>query len=173
LQEANEKLQKLATTDVLTQLNNRSKIDEELLLKRDQYKRYKRVFSIIMMDIDFFKNINDVYGHQVGDNVLKEIAALLNKNSRSVDITGRWGGEEFFIICDEADINGAFIVAENMRTHIAAHHFEHIKELTASFGVAQIEVGMSIDTLIKKADDALYEAKRGGRNKTIKASIQA
>lgn len=169
LQELNEKLQKLATTDVLTQLNNRAKLDEELIFKYESFKRHKRVFSIAMMDIDFFKKVNDEHGHQVGDNVLQVIALILKENSRRVDITGRWGGEEFFIICDEADINGAFTLAENIRVHIEKHLFEHIHHTTVSFGVAQIEDEMSIDDLVKKADDALYEAKNSGRNKTVKA----
>jgi diguanylate cyclase (GGDEF)-like protein len=168
LEEANVKLQKLATTDVLTQLNNRSKIDEELTRKYNNFKRNKRIFSVIMVDIDFFKNINDEHGHQVGDYVLKSIANILKENVRKIDVVGRWGGEEFFIICGETDIEGAYILAEHIRKIIEAYQFDYIEHKTASFGIAQIEEGYSIDTLIKKADDALYEAKNSGRNKSVK-----
>ena len=171
LQEANEKLKKLATTDLLTQLNNRVILDNELQLKFDTFKRHERVFSLIMMDVDFFKSINDKYGHIVGDSVLKEIASLLKENIRSIDIAGRWGGEEFLIICDETNLDGAYILAENIRVKIQNHKFAHANQVTASLGVAMIKKEININELIKNADDALYQAKRSGRNKSIKANL--
>ena len=170
LEAANEKLQKLATTDVLTQLDNRMKIDDELAIKYANFKRYERVFSIIMLDIDYFKAVNDNYGHQIGDNVLKTISMILKKHSRSIDIVGRWGGEEFLIICGETGLKGAYILAENIRISIESYPFEHNGNITVSLGIAQVEENLSIDGLIKNADKALYEAKDNGRNKSVKAT---
>jgi diguanylate cyclase len=104
LELANIQLKKLATTDMLTQINNRAKLEEELQLKYDNFKRNNRVFSVILMDIDYFKNINDEFGHQIGDYVLQEMANILKENIRSIDTLGRWGGEEFLIICSETDM---------------------------------------------------------------------
>ena len=141
LEEANAKLQKLASTDTLTKLSNRSKIDDELFNRHENFKRYQRVFSVIMMDIDFFKKVNDEYGHLVGDYVLKTIANILKENTRGVDVAGRWGGEEFLIICDETDVEGAYVVAEKIRIAIEAYEFDHVGRKTASFGIAQISGG--------------------------------
>ncbi|WP_455757685.1 GGDEF domain-containing protein [Sulfurimonas sp.] len=169
LQKANEKLKILATTDVLTQLNNRSKIDEELVKQHDNFNRNKRVFSIIILDIDYFKNVNDTYGHQIGDYVLKTISMILKENTRSIDMVGRWGGEEFLIVCTETYIDGAYAMAENLRTSIEAYKFEYIEHITISLGISQIKEDMSIFELIKKTDKALYQAKDEGRNRSIKA----
>jgi diguanylate cyclase (GGDEF)-like protein len=169
LEVANEKLQKLATTDLLTQLNNRVILDQELQMQLEIFNRHKKVFSLIMMDLDLFKDVNDEFGHLVGDSVLKEIAQLIRENTRAIDITGRWGGEEFLIICHETNLEGAYVLAENLRIKIQNHVFAYVKHKTACFGIAQIEENMSIDMLIKNADDALYEAKRNGRNKSIKS----
>lgn len=168
LELANIQLKKLATTDMLTQINNRAKLEEELQLKYDNFKRNNRVFSVILMDIDYFKNINDEFGHQIGDYVLQEIANILKENIRSIDTLGRWGGEEFLIICSETDMEGAFVLSENLRQKIQSYKFKHIGNKTASFGVAQINQECTLDTLIKNADDALYEAKANGRNQTKK-----
>ena len=170
LQQANEELRKLATTDFLTQLNNRIILDKELQLKFDNFARHHKVFSLIMIDVDFFKNINDTYGHLIGDSVLKEIAAIIKENIRNIDIAGRWGGEEFLIICDHTTLDGAYILAEKIRKKIQNHKFEDVDTVSASFGVAQIELekDITIDRVLKKADDALYKAKNNGRNKTIK-----
>ncbi|MDD2789971.1 MAG: GGDEF domain-containing protein [Sulfurimonas sp.] len=171
LEEANEKLQRLATTDVLTQLNNRVVLDKELQTQFNIFNRYKKVFTVIMMDLDFFKDVNDTFGHQVGDSVLKEVAHIIRENTRSIDVTGRWGGEEFLIICHETDLDGAYTLAETLRRKIQTHLFQHVEHKTACFGVAQIQEGVDIDMLIKNADDALYEAKKSGRNKSVKSPL--
>ena len=171
LEELNKRLQKLATTDLLTQLNNRVVLDEALQKRCEVFSRHKKVFSLIMLDIDFFKEVNDKYGHQVGDHVLQEVAAVLKKSTRSIDTVGRWGGEEFLIICDETILDGAFVLAENIRNAIEKHDFGEVMHQTISLGVAQMEIGLNVDQLIKKADDALYEAKKSGRNRTIKSAL--
>lgn len=172
LEVANEKLQRLATTDLLTQLNNRVVLDQELQTQLEIFNRHKKVFSLIMVDLDLFKDVNDEFGHLVGDSVLKEMAQLIRENTRTIDIIGRWGGEEFLIICHETNLDGAYVLAENLRIKIQNHLFSYVKHKTACFGIAQIEENMSIDMLITNADNALYEAKRSGRNKCIKSPLQ-
>ncbi|MCX6053098.1 MAG: diguanylate cyclase [Campylobacterales bacterium] len=117
-------LQKVAYTDHLTKLMNRVKIDEMLERCTNSYKRYKNIYSIILLDIDHFKLVNDTYGHLVGDDILKHIAIILSENTRNVDLVGRWGGEEFLIISRETDINGAFVLAEKIRKSVESYKFE-------------------------------------------------
>ena len=164
LKKYNQKLQTLSITDKLTGIYNRVKLDEMLIHKKNVYDRYKRVFSVIMLDIDDFKKVNDNYGHQVGDKVLKEISTIAMINKRKSDMLGRWGGEEFLIICPDTALQGAVALAEKIRREIENHDFG-IKKLTASFGVSEYIDNDSVEKLIKRADDALYEAKRDGKNK--------
>ncbi len=169
LEKYNKQLEKLATTDKLTQLYNRQKIDQTLEYQVAYNKRYGHTFSIIIIDIDFFKQVNDHYGHLVGDSVLIEIADILKHSIRTSDIVGRWGGEEFLIICPHSSAHEAGILAEKIRFLIANYHFTSIeKTLTASFGVAQYHnKEMSIQTLVRLADNALYQAKDKGRNQVV------
>ena len=160
-------LQKVAYTDHLTKLMNRVKIDEMLERCTNSYKRYKNIYSIILLDIDHFKLVNDTYGHLVGDDILKHIAIILNENTRNVDLVGRWGGEEFLIISRETDITGAFVLAEKIRKSVELYKFEITTHQTISLGVAQIKENETVDELIKRADNALYEAKEGGRNRVV------
>jgi len=160
-------LQKLAYTDHLTKLMNRVRIDEMLERCTNSYKRYKNIYSIILLDIDYFKLVNDTYGHLVGDDILKHIAIILSENTRNVDLVGRWGGEEFLIISRETDINGAFVLAEKIRKIVESYKFEIATHQTISVGIAQIKDNESMDELLKRADDALYKAKEGGRNRVV------
>lgn len=171
LKDANKQLQILANTDILTQLYNRSKIDMEIANKFEQFTLNGELFSLVMVDIDYFKSVNDEYGHQVGDSVLQEIATLLTNFTRGLDIVGRWGGEEFMIICNNTDLEGAYILAENLRKAIESYNFKGVGKKTGSFGVAQIHRGMSIDELISNVDKALYNAKNSGRNRCVKSAI--
>ncbi|EAT17039.1 GGDEF domain-containing protein [Desulfuromonas acetoxidans] len=161
---------KRSITDPLTRLYNRFKLDEELETAFSLFQNYNRTFALIMTDLDYFKAINDRYGHQVGDTVLQSIATLLKESSRSADVVGRWGGEEFMIICRDADSNGAFHLAEKLRTEIASYARKHEYSLTASFGVAEPQTQQSLPQLLQSVDEALYAAKRAGRNQTVKAS---
>jgi len=169
LEAANSKLQKLATTDALTQLFNRAKLTEVLQRCTSDFEKNAQPLSLILMDIDFFKLVNDNYGHQTGDTVLRQFATILSEYVRGVDTVGRWGGEEFLIICDNTDGNGAYMLAEKLRGIINSFSFHEIGQLTASFGVAQLTEGMDTQTLIKATDDALYLAKSRGRNITVLA----
>ncbi len=167
LERLNNQLQKISVTDGLTQLFNRRKIDEILYYENERFMRYGHPFSIILLDIDKFKNINDGYGHHVGDQVLIELSQLLKASIRKVDIVGRWGGEEFMIICPDTNLKQASTLAETIRVVVEAKRFGQIKSVTSSFGVAQMERSSDIETLIKRVDGLLYKAKDAGRN-TVK-----
>jgi len=158
-------IQKLAYTDQLTRLANRLKIDEILERCSKSNERYNRSFTIILLDIDDFKLVNDTHGHLVGDEVLKSISKILRDQTRKVDLAGRWGGEEFIIISKETDINGALILAEKIRKAVESHCFEPVLQQTISVGVSQYKEVDTIDSLIKRADDALYRAKANGKNR--------
>jgi len=161
----NKYLEEYATTDSLTGLCNRSKTEKCIEMEMEVYKRYKREFSVIMLDIDDFKSVNDTYGHHSGDIVLKEFSKILEIETRKVDIAGRWGGEEFIIVLPETDIYQAINVAENLKEKIETFEFSTVKNKTASFGVSQIEEGETVESIINRADKALYKAKNSGKNR--------
>lgn len=174
LQKANDDLEVLykekeieASTDHLTGLKNRAALMTQLEYLHARYKRQKEIFSCIIMDIDKFKGINDTYGHQKGDEVLKEIANLTLECIREVDMSARYGGEEFVILLPQTNAVDATHIAERMRERIEESVKIDGKSITASFGVIEVEDGQSIDTLIKLADEALYEAKESGRNRVV------
>ncbi len=167
LEQKNDELKKISTTDQLTGLFNRRKIDSELEKERQRSIRYEKKFSIIMFDIDWFKKINDTYGHQAGDSVLKDIALLLKNNLRAVDIPGRWGGEEFLILCPQADIEEARELGSRICKLIAEHQFTIDRQVTISVGVAEFSGQEKCDDLIKRADENLYTAKHQGKNTVV------
>lgn len=162
-----EELEYIAITDGLTQLYNRTKMDMELQKLEGIFKRYGRVFSVIMIDIDYFKSVNDTFGHQVGDSVLKQFAKNLKENIRNTDFIGRWGGEEFLIVCPETSEENATTLALNLRKQIEETLFEKVGHKTMSVGVAQIKEEMDLDNLINNADKSLYFAKENGRNRVV------
>jgi len=156
----------MTVTDKLTGLKNRNRIVEILSEKRDMFIRYKHYFSIIILDIDQFKDINTNHGHQSGDRVLSEIADLVRSNCRETDIVGRWEGAEFLIICPNTRIENTQILAENLREKIESHSFNIAGTITSSLGISEVNKNdLSCDTLIQRADLAIYQAKKGGRNK--------
>jgi len=161
---AHSALEKVAITDRLTGLVNRLKLDETFAFEKARADRYGKPLAVIIMDIDKFKSVNDAFGHQTGDSVLKEFAGILTRIARSTDIVGRWGGEEFMIICPETDLDAAICLAERMRAQVAAHEFRSVGSRTSSFGVAAFRKGDKEADIVKRADDALYRAKQGGRN---------
>ncbi len=166
LKEKNIELERLSITDKLTGLYNRVHLDKVINKEINRSERYSESLGVIIVDIDYFKLVNDTYGHQAGDIVLVSIANLLIKYSRNnVDVVGRWGGEEFLIICPNTDMEGTIKVAENIRLYIEEYNFENVNKLTASFGVSEYMSEDSDITLISRADEALYEAKESGRNK--------
>jgi len=157
-------LEKLSVTDQLTKLYNRRKIDKMLATEIEQARRYNHSFSLILIDIDYFKKINDTYGHQTGDRVLQIISKLFSSNIRKTDMVGRWGGEEFLIISLEQNFQKVLIFVEKLRTLIDNHYFETVGNVTCSFGVAHFTQGDTVDSLLSRTDVALYEAKDAGRN---------
>lgn len=159
----NKKLEKLSQTDKLTSLFNRAKLDSILESELNVYKRYKEPLSLIIADIDFFKNVNDTYGHTTGDVILKEFAHVLSKNIRETDFIGRWGGEEFLIILPKAKENKALITAENLRVAVEKFNFHNNIKITASFGIYECKES-NPTKCISKADKALYKAKNSNRN---------
>ena len=161
-------LERHAQTDHLTQLYTRHKVHERLKHNFEQFQRYGQVFSFFMLDIDHFKKINDSFGHQVGDSVLKEIASIIQSKTRSTDTVGRWGGEEFLIICPNSDLDETYNLAENLRSTIETYHLEQVGKNTASLGIHCIQPDMNIEQLINGADQALYYAKNNNRNQSIK-----
>ena len=160
----NKELEILSTTDKLTQISNRSKIDEIIQKEIDLSQRYKNDLCFIMADIDLFKRINDNFGHIRGDSILKEFSKILSDNIRKTDFVGRWGGEEFIVVCPQTNKEQTRRLAEKLRTLIENYDFKKNTRITSSFGIYQYQEGDSLKTCIKHVDDALYEAKNSNRN---------
>ena len=152
-------LEVASSTDALTGIKNRMKLDEILHYEINMSKRYKRGLCIILIDIDNFKNINDTFGHIAGDDVLIKFADTLKSHVRNTDTLGRWGGEEFLIICPEMDRDNSLAMADKLRHLISITEFSIAGHLTASFGVTCYRDGDNINSIVKRADDALYMAK--------------
>ncbi len=165
IERMNDKLRDISTKDFLTNIYNRRKLDE--MIEQEYYRAIKKgtKFSIILIDLDFFKSVNDTYGHSIGDKILIETAKLLESNIRSSDMVGRWGGEEFLIICPKTNIEQALCISEKLRKNIANYKFSVVHNRTSSFGVATYENGDTISGLIGRADKGLYQAKENGRNR--------
>ncbi len=166
LQADEERLKQLATTDPLTGLANRRHLMDFLTQAWQRSQRFESTFSVIMADIDFFKKINDQYGHQQGDVVLKAVAAQMQAMVRKVDLVARFGGEEFLIVLQEASLDAAVELAQRLRQATSELRFEGIPGVvTCSYGVAQLAPDNSVDQLLKHADEALYHSKLTGRNR--------
>lgn len=162
----NKKFEDLAKTDSLTGLYNRLGIREVLYEGVTRWKKNKVPFSFVLMDIDFFKQVNDNFGHEAGDSVLKSTADLLANNVRKTDVVARWGGEEFIIVCPNTNAVEADSLAGLLRERISGYSFDEVGDITASFGVASLTTP-NINDLFKSADKALYKAKATGRNKVV------
>lgn len=130
-------------------------------------KRFNHIFGVAILDIDHFKKTNDTFGHQAGDKVLVEISKILKTHIRKTDFVGRFGGEEFVIICPESDKQGTYNLIENIRLAISNHNFQEVGNITASFGIAMLKKEDTINSLLKRADKTLYKAKSSGRNKVL------
>lgn len=166
LEEASRKLERMASTDFLTGIWNRPKFEETFNQTLHQVRTTKFKASLILMDIDHFKDINDHFGHQVGDGVLKEVAGHLQTEVRAEDKLARWGGEEFTILLPDTGIDDAVRLAERLRISLGRREFQSVEQVTASFGVTQLhptDSGTHIG--LRRADLALYQAKSKGRNR--------
>lgn len=164
---------KMAYTDPLTQANNRTYFNDAIKREMSLAVRHNKSLSIIFLDIDHFKTINDQYGHEGGDITLTVAARWIKKSLRSSDVVFRYGGEEFVILLSDTDLAGAGLLAERIRNtielHTLAYDMATIK-ITASLGVGDLRADDTIDTFIKRADDAMYKAKRNGRNQVMLAN---
>ncbi|WHP43578.1 diguanylate cyclase [Lysinibacillus capsici] len=165
LELAKLKLEVLANTDHLTQIPNRVRLDDVLEKELEQAQRNGTPLSTILLDIDHFKAVNDEHGHQVGDIVLQTVAELLKNNVRAEDIVGRWGGEEFLVICPCSHLKDAVQLSENLRQQLEQHSFPVVGHKTGSFGVTCFVMGDTIHSLLSRCDMALYQAKHHGRNR--------
>ncbi len=164
----NKKLLIMATVDSLTGIANRQKIDHDLNKAYHAYQRYDTPFSLIMFDIDYFKKVNDSYGHDRGDKVLKELADLVQSHIRQSDTLARWGGEEFLILLPYISRSDASSAAEKIRMAVEEHQFPLPGKLTASFSVvAPLNKTESLEQLFKRMDEKLYTAKHLGRNQVV------
>ncbi|TAA47986.1 diguanylate cyclase [Corallincola spongiicola] len=166
LQQANEELAKMAVTDPLTRIGNRAYLDNIIAKEIERNLRYSHSLSVLLIDVDHFKKINDKFGHQVGDEVLKEVSQRLASNIRQSDSLGRWGGEEFLIICPETDLDNAAILAEKLREIINEKEMPEAGIQSISIGVAELAHDRKPEPMIARADQALYQAKNKGRNRT-------
>lgn len=172
LEEKNIQLEQLSITDKLTQLYNRVKLEEVFIDQIQTARRYSSPFSILLCDVDLFKNVNDTFGHLIGDKVLVEIATILNATLRETDIIGRWGGEEFLIICRETDQDQAILLAERLRSAVEHHTFSTNQQQTLSIGISSFLADDCDIGMLKRADSALYSAKVTGRNRVVFSSCQ-
>lgn len=167
--EMENKLAQLASTDPLTGLYNRRSLGEFLAAEMIRVTRYPSPMSLIIFDIDHFKSINDLFGHDVGDDVLRDIAKVIQCNIRKTDIFARWGGEEFIILSPETTGDHAENLAEKLRNAVENYDFALPKKITVSFGVAEYISGETSEQMIKRADKAMYQAKENGRNRVVKS----
>jgi len=160
-----KEFQKRAFTDELTSIYNRAFFNEELDKQIARYKREQTPLCFFILDIDKFKNFNDNYGHQIGDEVLKDLANIIDKQTRKTDTFARWGGEEFVKILPNTSIESAMIVAEDLRKLVENHIFINDLRVTCSFGISEFNSDDTLELFMKRADDALYRAKENGRNR--------
>jgi len=168
------RLAELATVDTLTQIANRRAVEQRLSHEFQRARRYKHPLACMIIDVDHFKAVNDNYGHPVGDKVLIQVAAATRRSVRITDLVGRWGGEEFIVLAPETPANAAAIVANRIRSAILQKttdkRDEGLPAVTASVGVATTELAVGNESeLVSRADQALYRAKREGRNRVILA----
>jgi diguanylate cyclase (GGDEF)-like protein len=174
LEKVNKELAELATIDPLTQVANRRAVEQRLAHEFQRARRYKHPFTVILVDIDHFKSVNDKYGHPVGDKVLIEVAAAIRQSTRNTDMVARFGGEEFIVLAPETPAAAGGLVAERIRQSIShttsTKSDQGLPTVTASLGVASTELALATETeLVARADQSLYRAKHEGRNRVVVA----
>ena len=169
LEAAHRRLDELARTDELTGLANRREAETRLADEVRRFERARAPFAVMMLDIDFFKRVNDVHGHDVGDRVLEHLAGILRSSTRSIDLAARWGGEEFLLVLPQTDLDGAVVVADTLRKRLAESPCSvgnRSIPVTVTIGVGLYRGG-SVAACLKRADDALYLGKNEGRDRTV------
>jgi len=163
--QAEEILRRQASTDSLTGIANRREFDSVLQAKIRGAERYRHPLSLMLLDIDHFKRINDTFGHQTGDAVLRGLVKVISGRIREQDMFARWGGEEFAILAPSCNAMEVRLFAEKLRQVLETHDFPEVGRVTCSFGVAEHRPGESVASLIKRVDTGLYRAKENGRNR--------
>jgi diguanylate cyclase (GGDEF)-like protein len=166
----NQKMQRLAIRDGLTGLYNHAFMEEMIGDAINRSKRSRNPLALLMIDVDYFKQVNDTFGHNAGDDVLKELIQVLKSNKRSTDYLGRWGGDELLMLLTDTNLTGAANLSEKLRQLVADHLFPHCKHLTISLGAGEYQAGDSPLGFVERADAAMYRAKRGGRNRSANAA---
>ena len=170
LESANNELGMLSRTDRLTQLNNRGYWEECFIAEFERYKRTSQPITLVMFDIDHFKNVNDTYGHQAGDEVIRQTSKTLRRTIRKTDVAGRYGGEEFAVLLVNTDKENALILAERLRKRIEAltvQHEDQTIKFNISLGISELHQNIAGHTQwLEQADQALYYSKENGRNQT-------
>jgi diguanylate cyclase (GGDEF)-like protein len=164
LQHTREKLQKLAAKDGLTGLYNRKFMEELIVDAMNRSKRSHTPLALLMIDVDFFKQVNDTFGHNAGDEVLLRLTRMLDSHKRSTDYLGRWGGDELVLLLTDTDLSGAANLAEKLRQLVKQQFSPHSSKLTISLGASEYQDGDNLTNFIGRADAALYQAKRAGRD---------
>ncbi|HCG7257464.1 TPA: GGDEF domain-containing protein [Vibrio parahaemolyticus] len=166
------KLLKMSTIDFLTQVLNRNKMVELLSQEYVKAKRYNSIYTVMMIDIDYFKSINDEFGHAVGDDYLVQFSKLIHRNIRISDSFARWGGEEFVLLLPNTDEDSSMLVAEKLRSLIEKYIFSGPKNITVSIGISEFQLDdSSLEDAIERADTALYHSKENGRNQATRWSV--
>jgi len=166
-----ERLREMAETDALTGLANRRRCVERIEHELARAKRTSRPLCLMICDVDHFKAVNDTHGHNAGDEVLRAVAKELEARVRTVDLVGRWGGEEFVVVLPEAPLAGGRLVAERLRRAVESLTFAGpLEGVTISAGVVECDPALPLDALVQRADECLYEAKAKGRNRVVVCS---
>jgi diguanylate cyclase (GGDEF)-like protein len=158
---------KASETDELTNVYNRKRFMKEAEQEIARVKRYELKLSLIMFDIDSFKEINDTYGHDTGDEVLIEVTNIVAQMTRKVDIFARWGGDEFMVLLPNTDLESSLKLAKRLRREISGHDFKEVGEVTCSFGVVEFKTDDNLDPFLRRVDSVLYKAKEKGRNQVV------
>lgn len=169
LKTINRRLAVQSVTDHLTGLSNRADISDRFRKELERSRRYHRPFSVVLLDLDHFKRVNDQFGHLEGDRLLIAFSRIARETTRTLDTVGRWGGEEFLILCPETDAGQALVLARRILDAVRSHPFDEGRRHTVSAGVATLQPQDTIDSLLLRADNALYQAKNGGRDRVCMA----
>ena len=172
LESTNARLKETSFKDEVTGLYNRRFFSLRLEEELSRYRRFNHPVSVVLLDLDGFKSVNDSLGHAVGDDTLRDVAQILMKHSRGINVVSRYGGDEFAVLLVETSKAGARLYADRIREVVAKYPFSHGKILTASFGVASLpdDEASTAEDLFRSADEALYAAKRAGKNQVAAAS---
>ncbi len=163
IEDAYREMEMLINQDTLTGLASRYYLERSMKLEQDRHSRFKRKYSLVMIDIDDFKNINDQFGHVTGDRVLKELGRKIRAGTRQTDTVARWGGDEFIILIPESEIQQAFLVGQKIEEAIAVHSWPEDCIVSVSIGISSIRTGENFSTLFERTDKALYQAKKKGK----------